>query len=73
MFDMYALVWSLEHAIDTEVNHGIWGLYKRDALTSPRVIAYSAIGACVESGVKIMTASPGERASIAVLSGKQYD
>lgn len=30
--------------------------------------AYSAIGACVESGVKMITASPGESASIAALS-----
>lgn len=32
--------------------------------------AYSAIGAWVESGVKIITASPGESASIAALSGE---
>ena len=37
-------------------------------LTMPRVIAYSAIGAWVESGVKMMTASPGDSLSIASLS-----
>lgn len=36
--------------------------------TSLRENAYSAMGACVESGVKMITASPGERASIASLS-----